>query len=153
MNISAKQQSAKDWSKALSKLNESQAGQVQIVYEDDEGKKKTGYISLLDVKMVVNDTEITLGALLTEMLNMNLATMKVAQTAKKAVDSVGTDLLIVKTDDLGFVEKISTFNTKNHIVIANQPLPKNYNIGYYYVKDGVITLSEERKLELFPDYV
>ena len=41
MKVAEKQNTAKQWSKALDKLNEAKAGQVAITYKDDLGKKRT----------------------------------------------------------------------------------------------------------------
>jgi len=153
MNINEKQNSAKQWSKGLKKLNESQNGQIPIVFKDNDGKKSTGYIHLTDISLLVGGKEITLGALLTEMLNFNVETLNKVVTISKGVASVGNDLLIIKENELGFIDTITQFNNKIDLVIANQQIPVDYNKGYYYVKDGIIVFDENRKLELYPDFV
>ena len=160
MNVTSKQQNAKSWSKALNKVNESQAGQVSITYKDDNGIKKVGYLPITDITLLVGDKEITLGALLTEMLNLNVETLNLyketlnnVKTIASGVASSGNDLLIVKTNEEGFIEEINEFNNKVDLVIAQQPVPIDYKKGYYYVKDGIIVFDENKKLELYPDYV
>lgn len=153
VNVNTKQQSAKAWSSSLTKLNEAQAGQVQITYEDEQGRKCTGYVSLFDLEIEVNGRNLTFGALLSEMLSMNAQAIKTAQTAVKAVASTGSDLLIVKTDELGFVKQVIPYNAMQDKVIQAQALPIDYDKGYYYISNGKIALSEEQKLTLYPDFV
>jgi len=153
MKITEKQNNAKQWSKALNKLNEAQAGQVAITYKDNDGKKRVGYMAITDISLLVGDKEITLGALLTEMLNLNVQTLKNVNTIAKGVASSGNDLLIVKQNEEGFITKILEFNNKIDLVIAKQPIPNEYEKGYYYVKDGIIIFDENKKLELYPDFV
>jgi len=63
-------------------------------------------------------------------------------------------MLIVKTDELGFIKKITEFNNNVDFVIGNQTIPSDFDKGYYYVdKNGKIKINESRKLQLFPDFV
>lgn len=153
INVNAKQQNAEAWSKTLTNLNEAQTGQVQVTYEDDQGKKRSGYANLMDLQLEVNGKELTIGQFLAELINLSINTLKQVNTLAQSVESVGSDLLVVKTDDLGYVKQIYDFNAKNDLVIGSQPLPSDYAKGYYYIKNGKIIESETRKLELFPDFV
>jgi uncharacterized protein YlzI (FlbEa/FlbD family) len=153
MKVAQKQQNAKNWSKGLNKLNEAQAGQVAVTYKDNDGKKRTGYMAITDLSLLVGDKEITLGALLTEMLNLNVETLNKVKTIAQGVASSGNDLLIVKENEEGFINQIVEFNSKIDLVIAKQAIPIDYNKGYYYVKDGLIVFDENKKLEIYPDFV
>jgi len=153
MKVDTLQQKAETWNKTLNKLNSSQEGQIQISYKNEQGQKSTGYISLLDISLLVEDKVVSLGELLTEMLNFNIETLKQVKTLAQGVESVGSDLYVVKTDDLGFIHTVSDLNIAKDLIIAKQPIPQDFNKGYYYVKNGLIILDEERKLDLFPDYV
>lgn len=153
VKVSEIQKNATNWSKALDKLNEAKNGYIPITYKDDIGNKKTGYISLLDIELEVNGKTVTFGSLLTEMANNHLEVLKQVTNIANGVESVGKDLLVVRTDELGFIQAVYDYNAKIDLVIANQSIPSDYAKGYYYVKDGKIVESEERKLELFPDFV
>jgi len=153
MKVAEKQNTAKQWSKALDKLNEAKAGQVAITYKDDLGKKRTGYMAITDLSLLVGNKEITLGALLVEMMNLNVETLNKVKVIANGVASVGNDLLIVKENEQGFINEITSFNNKVDLVIADQPIPIDYDKGYYYVKDGMIVFDENKKLELYPDFV
>jgi len=153
MKVAEKQNTAKQWSKALDKLNEAKAGQVAITYKDDLGKKRTGYMAITDLSLLVGNKEITLGALLVEMMNLNVETLNKVKVIANGVASVGNDLLIVKENEQGFINEITKFNNKVDLVIADQPIPIDYDKGYYYVKDGMIVFDENKKLELYPDFV
>jgi len=153
MKVAEKQNTAKQWSKALDKLNEAKAGQVAITYKDDLGKKRTGYMAITDLSLLVGNKEITLGALLVEMMNLNVETLNKVKVIANGVASVGNDLLIVKENEQGFINEITKFNNKVDLVIADQPIPIDYDKGYYYVKDGIIVIDENKKLELYPDFV
>jgi hypothetical protein len=153
MKVAEKQNTAKQWSKALDKLNEAKAGQVAITYKDDLGKKRTGYMAITDLSLLVGNKEITLGALLVEMMNLNVETLNKVKVIANGVASVGNDLLIVKENEQGFINEITSFNNKVDLVIADQPVPVEYPKGYYYVKDGIIVIDENKKLELYPDFV
>jgi ABC-type transport system substrate-binding protein len=153
MKVSENQKHAKAWNNALQRLNSAQAGQIQITYQGADGKKQVGYTTLFDLEIEVNNKKITLGEFFQDLLNFNMETLKLAKSVSKAIDSTGKDLLIVKTDELGFAKSVVNYNANDHIVIATQPIPSDLENGYYYIKNGKFELSETRKLELYPDYV
>lgn len=153
VKVNSKQQNAEAYAKTLSSLNEAQVGQVQVTYLDEQGHKRSGYVDLLDLSLEVNGKEVTVGQFLAELMNLSTKTLKQVNNLAHSVESVGSDLLIVKTDDLGYVKQIFDFNAKNDLVVGAQPLASDYAKGYYYVSKGKIVESEERKLELFPDFV
>lgn len=64
MKIKDKQRNAKKWKAKLNKLNASQTGQLQVSYQDSDGKKTVGYISLLDIDFDVDGKEMTFGEVL-----------------------------------------------------------------------------------------
>jgi hypothetical protein len=153
MKVKEKQQKAKQWKNVLNKINEAQSGEIPIHYKDTDGKKTTGYINLMDIELDINGETISIGDLLTEIINANIETLKLARQTANAIASKDKDLLIVATDDLGYVKAVSNYNAEKNIVIGNQPIPSDLGKGYYYIKDGKFELSEQRKLELYPDFV
>ena len=154
MKVKEKQLSAKGWNKKTIPFNKSQPGQIPIVYKNDKGLKEQGYIALTDIELNVDGQNISIGKLLSDMLNMNLETLKKVKTIENGVASHDEDMLIVKTDELGFIKKITEFNNNVDFVIGNQTIPSDFDKGYYYVdKNGKIKINESRKLQLFPDFV
>jgi hypothetical protein len=153
MNVNTKQQNAKAWNDSLEKLNSAKAGQVQICYKDEQGNKRSGYIDIFDLQIVVEKKEMTFGKFLTELVNFNLDTQRRVETIAKGVASIKSDLMVVTVNELGFIKDTLEFNQTNDFIVQKQELPIDLYKGYYYVKDGVITIDETRKLELFPDYV
>ena len=154
MKVNQKQNKAKEWQNSLTPLNKAQAGQVPIVFKNASGKKETGYITLTDIELVVEGKNISVGELLTDMLNMNMETLKKVNTIEKGVAAHNKDLLIVKTDKLGFIKEITEFNNNVDFVLAKQTIPSDFDKGYHYVdKSGEIKISEDRKLQLFPDFI
>lgn len=153
MKVSERQKLAKQWERGLTKNHEKQVGQIPIVYETKDGKKGTGYISLLDLEFEVDGKEIKFGKLLEQMLNFNLETLKIAQDSANSIATIDNDLIVVENDKQGFVKNIHEYNAKRNVVIAKQNIPKDLLKGYYYVENGKFKLSEERKLELFPDFI
>lgn len=153
MKVNQQQKTATAWKRGLDKLNSAKEGQVQITYKDVNGSKQVGYIAITDIDLVVDDKTISLGGLLAEILEFNTKVLNQVKTMEKALATIGNDYLIIKTDELGFIKAINDFNNKVDIVIANQPIPSDFSKGYYYIKDGKIILDEQRKLELFPDFV
>lgn len=71
MKVNTKQMSAKAWNNALNKINSAQAGQIQITYQSDDGKKQVGYIDLTDVELDLGKKKITLGNLLGALIKSN----------------------------------------------------------------------------------
>lgn len=153
MKVEQVQNNAKKWHKTLTPLNKSQEGQIPIVFKNAQGKKEQGYVALTDIELLVEGKKISVGDLLTDMLNMNMETLKKVKTIENGVAAHDKDMLIVKTDNLGYIKEITDFNNKVDLVVAKQVIPKDFNKGYYYVENGKIKLNESRKLELYPDFV
>ena len=65
MKVSVKQKNAKLWNKESSSLNQAQVGEIQIVYKDENGVKKVGYVNLTDIDLEYGDETISIGDLLT----------------------------------------------------------------------------------------
>jgi len=68
MKIDIKQENAKKWSSVLKKLNESQPGFLQVVFQNEQGKKEVGYANLLDIALEVDGASRSLGSILEEVL-------------------------------------------------------------------------------------
>ena len=95
MNVTSKQQNAKAWNDSLEKLNSAKTGQVQICYKDEQGNKRSGYIDIFDLQIVVEKKEMTFGKFLTELVNFNLDTQRRVETIAKGVASIKSDLMVV----------------------------------------------------------
>ena len=64
MITSVKQNTAKDWSKALEKLNSARPGQIQITYQDEQGNKQVGFIDLFELELTDGAKAVKLGDML-----------------------------------------------------------------------------------------
>jgi len=70
VKVKEKQLSAKGWNKKAIPFNKSQPGQIPIVYKNDKGLKEQGYIALTDIELNVDGQNISVGKLLSNMLDM-----------------------------------------------------------------------------------
>jgi hypothetical protein len=88
MITSVKQHTAKEWSKALVKLNASQPGQVQITYQDEQGNKQVGYIDLFELEIVDGNKSVKLGDMLISLqtsINTAIANEKTLKAENQAL--------------------------------------------------------------------
>jgi len=103
MKIRTKQKNAKEWKKTLNKLNQAQVGEIALVYEDEENKKRQGYTDLTDIELVLSDeTTITIGDLLEKhekSINVELEKAKndIIKLEKQVADSVKKIELLGRT--------------------------------------------------------
>ena len=82
MKIHTKQKNAKEWKKTLNKLNQAQVGKIALVYEDEENKKRQGYLDLTEIELELGEKIITLGDLL---LEHEISTKEVLEKAKNDI--------------------------------------------------------------------
>jgi hypothetical protein len=95
MITSVKQNTAKEWSKALIKLNASQPGQVQIAYQDEQGNKQVGYVDLFELEIVDGDKSVKLGDMLISLqtsINTAVANEKTLKAENQALREHNTKL-------------------------------------------------------------
>ena len=67
MEICSTQKTAKQWAKALVKLNSAEPGTVQICYQDEEGNKQVGFIDLFKMEIALDGAKMAFGAFLSNM--------------------------------------------------------------------------------------
>ena len=92
MKISTEQKSAKQWAKALVKLNSAEPGTVQICYQDEQGNKQVGYCDLFDLEIVLGPKKMTFGAFLSAIEELGKENAKTLATALQDIETLKTDL-------------------------------------------------------------
>ncbi len=65
MKVATRQKNAKLWNKEIKNLNEAQVGEIQIVYKDENGVKRVGYVDLTSIELEYGNEIISVGDLLT----------------------------------------------------------------------------------------
>lgn len=97
MNISTEQKSAKQWAKALVKLNSAEPGTVQICYQDEEGNKQVGFCDLFKMEIVLsNGAKMPFGAFLSALLERGNTNAETLSTALKSIESLQKELETAK---------------------------------------------------------
>ena len=93
MNISTEQKTAKQWAKALVKLNSAEPGTVQICYQDEEGNKQVGFCDLFKIEIALdNGAKMPFGAFLSALLVKGNANADTLSSALKSIENLQKEL-------------------------------------------------------------
>lgn len=63
MKTNMKQLRIEEWQKVLRRIHDSEPGQIQIAYADENGNKRIGYIDLFDIEIEHEGNKTTVGGL------------------------------------------------------------------------------------------
>lgn len=107
------QKSARQWSSALSKVNEAKPGMIAIAYADEQGNKHTGYIDLMEIEIEFNGKSQAIGQLLGGL----------AKAITNNQDTIGRLL----TENLALQQQVAICESNNASMLAEQQtLKKKY---------------------------
>ena len=97
MNISTEQKTAKQWAKALVKLNSAEPGTVQICYQDGDGNKQVGFLDIFDLEIVDGERKMTFGAFLSLVKAQGLESAETLANALKTIAEMKSEIASLKS--------------------------------------------------------
>ena len=91
MKIDMIQKKAKEWKKKLNNVNYAETGAIQVTYQDENGNKRVGYISLTELELKVGNETMTLGELLGKQVDLTeklKTSVKELESAREKLDNL-----------------------------------------------------------------